>query len=147
MIIGGAWSTLVNLGLFIWAMGSGRGAAEAMTMTFVSLVLIQFVKAYNFRSDRITVLRRPFANRWLNVAILWELALLATVVYVPVLQVPFGTFSLTTADLAIIAALALTISPVLGSRSGWCGADGSVRREDVPSPVPPRGPPEPGAPR
>lgn len=25
---------------------------EAMTMTFVSLVLIQFFKAYNYRSDR-----------------------------------------------------------------------------------------------
>ena len=27
-----------------------------MTMTFVSLVLIQFFKAYNFRSDRHSVL-------------------------------------------------------------------------------------------
>ena len=35
-------------------------------MTFVSLVLIQFFKAYNFRSDRHSVFRRPFANRWLN---------------------------------------------------------------------------------
>ena len=39
-------------------------------MTFVSLVLIQFFKAYNFRSDRLSVLRRPFANRWLNLAML-----------------------------------------------------------------------------
>ena len=31
-------------------------------MTFVSLVLIQFFKAYNFRSDRHSVLNRPFAN-------------------------------------------------------------------------------------
>ena len=38
-------------------------------MTFVSLVLIQFFKAYNFRSDRHSVLDRPFANKWLNRAI------------------------------------------------------------------------------
>jgi P-type Ca2+ transporter type 2C len=39
--VGGLWSTAVNLGLFAWAMHSGRSIEEAMTMTFVSLVLIQ----------------------------------------------------------------------------------------------------------
>ncbi|MCU0982897.1 MAG: cation-translocating P-type ATPase, partial [Pirellulaceae bacterium] len=68
MLIGGCWSAVVNLLLFVWALRSGRSSEEAMTMTFVSLVLIQFFKAYNFRSDRHSVLRRPFANRWLNVA-------------------------------------------------------------------------------
>jgi P-type Ca2+ transporter type 2C len=56
MVIGGLWSTLVNLGLFTWAWNSGRSHDEAITMTFVSLVLIQFFKAYNFRSDRLSVL-------------------------------------------------------------------------------------------
>jgi Ca2+-transporting ATPase len=41
-------------------MNSGRGLSEAMTMAFVSLVLIQFFKAYNFRSDRNSVLVNPF---------------------------------------------------------------------------------------
>ena len=50
MIVGGLWSTAVNLGVFAWALNSGRNAAEAMTMTFVSRVLIRFFKAYNFRS-------------------------------------------------------------------------------------------------
>ena len=36
-------------------------------MTFVSLVLIQFFNAYNCRSDRHSVFRQPFANRWLNI--------------------------------------------------------------------------------
>ena len=44
-------------------------------MTFVSLVLIQFFKAYNFRSDRHSVLHKPFANKWLNMAVFWEIAL------------------------------------------------------------------------
>ena len=57
-----------------------------MTMTFVSLVLIQFFKAYNFRSDRRSVLDRPFANKWLNLAIVWELACSLLIVYVPFLQ-------------------------------------------------------------
>ncbi|MFO1314936.1 MAG: cation-translocating P-type ATPase [Burkholderiales bacterium] len=113
MLIGGTWSTLVNLALFAWAWQSGRTVAEAMTMTFVCLVLIQLVNAYNFRSDRHSILRRPFANRWLNLAVLWELALLSVVVYLPVLHAPFGTFALTAVDWAIIAGAALSIAPVL----------------------------------
>lgn len=126
MTIGGLWSTLVNLGLFAWALNSGRSLAEAMTMTFVSLVLIQFFKAYNYRSDRRSVLNRPFANKWLNIAILWELALLVLIVYVPFLHGPFGTFSLPVVDWVIVVGLSLTISPVLElakwmERRGWFG--------------------------
>jgi len=120
MLIGGCWSTLVNLLLFVWATHSGRNLQEAMTMTFVSLVLIQFFKAYNFRSDRHSAMRRPFANRWLNIAILWELLLLLLVVYLPFLQKAFGSFSLTLTDWAIVVGLAFTVSPVL-ELAKWFG--------------------------
>jgi Ca2+-transporting ATPase len=113
MLAGGLWSALVNISLFVWALQSGRGLAEAMTMTFVSLVLIQFFKAYNFRSDHLSVFHRPFANRWLNLAILWELILLLGVVYLPFLHEPFGTFPLSLIDWVIIGGVALTIVPVL----------------------------------
>ncbi|MCS6937813.1 MAG: cation-translocating P-type ATPase, partial [Roseiflexus sp.] len=86
MVLGGIWSAIVNLGLFTWALNSGRGLEEAMTMTFVSLVLIQFFKAYNFRSDRNSVWNKPFANKWLNLAIIWELILLSLIVYLPFLH-------------------------------------------------------------
>ena len=74
MVLGGAWSMLVNLGLFSWALhssldsGLSQGAAEtrARTLVFLSLVVIQFFKAYSFRSDHLSILVRPFANRWLN---------------------------------------------------------------------------------
>lgn len=113
MLAGGLWSTLVNLFLFRWALDSGRSTAEAMTMTFVSLVLIQFLKAYLFRSDRHSALRQPFANKWLNLALLWECALLLVVVYLPFLQNPFGTFSLSLTDWLVIVPAAATIIPVL----------------------------------
>ncbi|MDD4287489.1 MAG: cation-translocating P-type ATPase [Candidatus Peribacteraceae bacterium] len=113
MLIGGIWSAVVNLSLFVWASASGRPAAEAMTMTFLSLVFIQFFKAYNFRSDRISVLHRPFANKWLNIAILWEVILLICIVYVPILERPFGTFAMTAQDWTIILALAASVIPVL----------------------------------
>ena len=126
MLLGGIWSAVINLSLFIWALNSGRGVQEAMTMTFVSLVLIQFFKAYNFRSDRHSVLRKPFANKWLNLAIIWELLLLGLIVYVPILERTFGTYGLTLKDWLIIIAAALTVSPVLEfakwmERRGWFG--------------------------
>jgi Ca2+-transporting ATPase len=126
MLLGGIWSTIINLGLFIWARNSGRSDAEAMTMTFVSLVLIQFFKAYNFRSDRHSVLNKPFANKWLNWAIVFDLLFLLLIVYVPVLHEPFGTFSLPWEDWAILVPLAFTVVPVLELakwmvRRGWFG--------------------------
>jgi Ca2+-transporting ATPase len=126
MVTGGAWSTLINLGLFAWALNSGRSQTEAMTMSFVSLVLIQFFKAYNFRSDRHSVLHKPFANKWLNLAVFWEIALLILIVYLPVLHEPFNTYSLPLVDWVIVLGLAVTIMPVLEfvkwlERKGWLG--------------------------
>jgi P-type Ca2+ transporter type 2C len=111
--VGGAWSALVTLGLFTWALSSGRALAEAMTMTFATLVLIEFFKAYSFRSDRNSVFDRPFANRWLNLAILWELVLVAFVVNVPFLQEAFGTTGLSVGAWLIVVGAAFTIVPVL----------------------------------
>jgi len=113
MLVSGVWSTVANFGLFMWALNSGRGIREAMAMTFLSLVLIQFCNAYNFRSDRRSLFIRPFANRWLNLAILWEVTLLLVVVYTPVLQVPFATMSVSPADWAMVAAIAVSIVPVV----------------------------------
>ncbi len=126
MLVGGLWSTVVNLGLFIWALNSGRSAQEATTMTFVSLVLIEFFKAYNFRSDRHSVLRHPFANKWLNIAIVWELVMLGLILYVPLLERTFGTYELSPRDWLLIVAVAFTLSPVLElakwlERRGWFG--------------------------
>jgi len=126
MTVGGLWSALVNLGLFAWALSSGRSIEEAMTMTFVSLVLIQFFNAYNFRSDRNSVLNRPFANKWLNLAIVWEALLLILIIYLPFLHDAFGTFYLPLVDWLIVIGLAFTVSPVLElakwmERRGWFG--------------------------
>ena len=126
MVLGGLWSTLINLGLFAWATNSGRSAEEAMTMTFVSLVLIQFFKAYNFRSDRHSVFMKPFANKWLNLAVGWELVLLAMIVYLPFLHEPFNTYALPLVDWLIVGGLAMTIVPILEiakwmERKNWFG--------------------------
>jgi len=126
MIAGGLWSTIINIGIFSWALKSGMVLKEAMTMTFVSLVLIQFFKAYNYRSDRLSIIHKPFANKWLNIAVAWELVLLVLIVYLPFLHKPFGTFSIPLVDWLIVTALSITVVPVLEMvkwmiRRGWLG--------------------------
>jgi Ca2+-transporting ATPase len=120
MCIGGIWSAIANMTLF-WAalhyygppLTPEQTLTRAMTVTFVSLVLIQFFKAYSFRSDHLSVLHKPLANRWLNYAILWELALLVVIVYVPFLQRAFGVEPLNLWEWLIVIFWSHTILPVL----------------------------------
>ncbi|MEA2564403.1 MAG: P-type Ca2+ transporter type [Acidobacteriota bacterium] len=129
MLIGGVWAALANLALFAWALKSGRSREEAMALTFVTLVGIQFVNAYNYRSDHRSALSRPFSNRWLNLAIAWELGLLALVVSLPFLRGVFvGGAGLTLQDWLLAAGVSLTILPVIEAgkwmvRRGWFGQD------------------------
>src|SRR5262245_49683609 len=100
--ISGLWSTGINLGLFGYHISIGRSLGEAMAVTFATLILIEFLKAYSFRSDVQSVFHRIFANRWLNLAILGQIGLLFAIVYVPLLQEPFGTFNMRATDWATI---------------------------------------------
>lgn len=113
MLVGGGWSTVANLTLFTWALESGRSVTLAMSMTFVSLVLLEFVKAYNFRSDRHSIFRRPFANKWLNLAILWEVVLLVFILSFEPLHEAFGTSPLSRSDWLMAGVPALSLTPVL----------------------------------
>jgi Ca2+-transporting ATPase len=126
LLTGGLWSALVNITLFTWMLQTERPLAEVMSMTFVSLVLIQFFKAYNYRSDHLSVFHKPFANTWLNIAIVWELLLLLAILYVPFFQRAFATFRLSAEDWVITTAMAFSVVPVLETvkwmtRRGWFG--------------------------
>jgi P-type Ca2+ transporter type 2C len=127
MVVGGAWSAAANLAVFAGARYLGYSDPEAMTMTFVSLVLMEFFKAYAYRSDHQHVLHRPLVNRWLNLAIAWEIVLLVAILYVPFLQRAFGVVPLGFMEWACILFWAHTILPVLEFAKGlerWFGGQG-----------------------
>ena len=132
ILLGGAWSAAVNTTLFGWALSTDRTVAEAITLVFVSLALIEFFKAYSYRSERRSILRSPFENRWLNLAILWEVALLALVVELPILQRAFGTTGLDAEEWLLVAGCAATIVPVL-ELGKWLIRRGLLDREPHPA--------------
>jgi Ca2+-transporting ATPase len=126
MSVGGVWSGIVNLGVFAATTALGGTVKEAMAHTFVSLVLIQFFKAYSYRSDRRSALDNPFANRWLNLAVSWEVLLLAAIMYVPFLQDAFGTSALSAIEWLGLFCVAASVVPVIEAakwmeRRGWFG--------------------------
>jgi len=113
IVLGGIWSTAVTVSLFAWTFGSGRSLGEARTMVFATLILIELFKAFAFRSDRRSTLEGTFRNRWLDLAVAWEIALLTLVINVPFLEHAFGTTGLSPARWALVVGAALTIVPVL----------------------------------
>ena len=105
---------LVNLGIFKWALDVGRGMIEAQCLTFLTLIIIQFFKAYNFRSDRKSIFELGiFKNKWLNLAVVSQILLMFIIIYVPFLQELFRTFSLSIIDWVIVTLLAGSVFPVL----------------------------------
>ncbi len=116
MGIGGVWSAGVNLSIFVSALNSGRSLLEARTMVFATLVFTEFFKAFNYRSDRLSIFRMGLlTNKWLVAAVAWEITLLMLVIYLPFLQGPFSTYSLGRGDLAMAVLAASTIFPILES--------------------------------
>lgn len=114
IFVGGLWSCLINVGIFKWALDSGRSMGEAQGLCFVSLILIQFFKAYNFRSEKHSIFKIGFfANKWLNLSIVGEILLLLIIIYWPSLHEPFRTFSLSAKDWLRVIILAGTIFPVM----------------------------------
>ncbi|NWF77401.1 MAG: calcium-translocating P-type ATPase, SERCA-type [Chloroflexi bacterium] len=102
LVLTGIWTCVATFGVFVWAVNSGKTFAEAQTLCFVSLILIEFFNAFNCRSFKYSLFKiGPASNKWLLAAIGWELCLLNLIVYLPVLQGPFQTYPLSAQDWGI----------------------------------------------
>jgi Ca2+-transporting ATPase len=135
IVVGGLWAGLINYALFAGMLAARRPLEQAMATTFVSLVLMEFFKAFIYRSLRQPVHRDLLSNRWLIAAVAWELALLALVIHVPSLQRAFGTFALSAGEWLMVVGLAATIVPVLETvkwlqrrEKGGCDGSADTRR-------------------
>ena len=46
----GVWTGLVTLGVFAWALQTGRPLVEAQGLTFLTLIFVEYFNALNCRS-------------------------------------------------------------------------------------------------
>lgn len=87
--------------------------AVARTFCFVTLVTGELLRAYSARSEDTFIFKmKLFSNSFLNKSVLVSLIILLLIVYVPFLQVVFGTIPLSILELDV--ALLLALVPVVG---------------------------------
>jgi P-type Ca2+ transporter type 2C len=115
MLLAGAWTAAVTLGVFLWAMKTRSGPAdqvllEAQSLCFVALILVEFFNAFNCRSLDHSIFKVGFfKNKWLVLSIASQILLLLAIVYWHPLQVAFKTFALNGEEWLIAVVSASTI--------------------------------------
>lgn len=120
-LTGGLCSAAVNLFLFIfWQTPGGHsvnGPADqlfqARALVFISLIFIEFAKAYLFKSFENPLYQSFFKNKWLNLSIAAEILLVFLILYLPFFQKSMGTFALGLNEWPYIAATVTTVILVL----------------------------------
>jgi Ca2+-transporting ATPase len=99
----GFWTMLVSLGVFLWALNSGRTPVEAQCLCFVTLVSVELFNCFNCRSEKLSLFRmNPLGNKWLLAAVAFSWAIAVAIVYAPFLQGPFHTYSMSLPDWGIV---------------------------------------------
>ena len=126
----GFWIMFVTLGVFVWALNSGRSPIEAQCLCFAALVTEELFRCFECRSERYSIFRIGlFSNRWLVAAVASSFAITLAIVYLPFLQGPFHTYTMGLKDWGIIilagasvvvvaeiAKLVMARRPILSSR-------------------------------
>ena len=99
----GFWTMLASLGVFLWALNSGRSPVEAQCLCFVTLVSVELFNCFNCRSEKLSLFRmNPLGNKWLLAAVIFSWAISVAIVYLPFLQGPFHTYPMSLQDWGIV---------------------------------------------
>ena len=108
----GFWTMFATLGVFLWAIFSGKSDIEAQCLTFATLCVVELVNCFNCRSERYSIFRIGFfSNLWLILAVVVSLLITLAIIYLPFLQEPFHTYPMTLSDWAmpIIAGISILV--------------------------------------
>ena len=89
--------------------GGTESLDVARTAGFTTLVFAQLFNAFNSRSETTTAFRRLFVNKWLWGSVLLATVLQVAVVELPFLQQAFGTASLDPGQWAVCVVMASTV--------------------------------------
>jgi len=90
--------------------GGTETALKAGTMAFTTMVMFEFVNAFNCRSETESLFKVGFLkNRWLLIAIAASMVMQMTVIYVQPLAKAFGTVPLNLEDWAVVVLVSLSV--------------------------------------
>ncbi|MDP2943683.1 MAG: cation-translocating P-type ATPase [Candidatus Omnitrophota bacterium] len=104
----GFWICIVVMGIFIWALGGGK--QYAMTMFFVTLIMVRTFNAFNCRSATSSLFKLGLlTNRWLILAFLLTIFTMLPIIYVPFLQKIFEVTPLNLKDFSIAFLASITV--------------------------------------
>jgi P-type Ca2+ transporter type 2C len=108
----GFWTMLATLGVFLWAIFSGKTEIEAQCLTFATLCVVELANCLNCRSERHSIFRIGlFTNLWLILAIVISFLITLAIIYLPFLQEPFHTYPMTLSDwvIPVIAGISIIL--------------------------------------
>jgi Ca2+-transporting ATPase len=108
----GFWTMLASLGVFLWAINSGRSPVEAQCLCFVTLVSVELFNCFNCRSETLSIFGiSPLSNKWLLAAVASSWAITVAIIYAPFLQGPFHTYPMSLQDwgITILAGVSILI--------------------------------------
>ena len=106
----GFWTMLAALGVFLWALNTGRTPVEAQCLCFVTIVSVELFNCFNCRSERLSLFRmNPFGNKWLLAAVALSWAIAVAIVYLPFFQGPFHTYAMSLQDWGIVLLAGVSI--------------------------------------
>lgn len=104
---------VIEIPVYYWIFFSHSDDWEhARTMLFFMFVGVEFVIALNCRSLVFSIFAVP-PHKWLVIALVWELLLIALLVQIPAVRQAFGITLPSLADLALISAIGLMVMAVI----------------------------------
>jgi Ca2+-transporting ATPase len=99
----------IEVPLFLWVFfGSQPDMELARTRMFFMFILVELAIALSFRSMRYSIFKSP-PHKWLVVALLWELVLIAVLVQVPAVRGAFGIVMPAAEDITLIAGFGMLV--------------------------------------
>ncbi len=113
MACSAGYAALATLLVFQWALMSGRSMAAATSMTFMTLMLIEFAKAYVFRHPLRSTFRAPHRNKWLNISIIAQLPPIYLILTVPILQHAFSSEPIDRIEWIVVLVATIGLLPVM----------------------------------
>jgi Ca2+-transporting ATPase len=132
----GTLISLSSVAVFAWSLQQGMALAEAQTMVFTTLIVLQLLYVFDCRSEPGSGPEAPFySNPSLVGAVLLSFGLLLAVLYHPGLAVVFGTVPLGTEHWAAVLTVSLfpavikAFAYLLCSLRGASGGETTEKRQ------------------